>query len=338
MSYSYRKPPIPAHRLEQARGASFIQAYQGLGLTLKRINASEMAGPCPPCGGTDRFSINIKLQVWNCRGCVKGGGDAISLLSHVRGLGFREAVEDLTGESDVERPALATVPNGTVEKPKAVDVAKLEAFILKMAAKTVARMVPIIGTPGEAYLCDVRKINTGALVDVLSVTDAIGWDPESFFREDGHPLDRRNLGCIVAIMTDPASGAPTGGVSRTYIHDGQKVAKAKGLGPAGIVRLSPDEDVTNGLHLAEGLETALAAMSKGLRPMWSTGSTAIMAKMPVVSGIECITILADHDENGAGEKAAHEAGHRWREAGRGVRVWTPPTFGDFNDLLMQGVL
>jgi hypothetical protein len=334
----HRKPPIPAHVVDAARGASFIQAYQGLGLTLKRINASELAGPCPRCGGTDRFSINIKLQVWNCRGCVKGGGDAISLLSHVRGLGFREAVEDLTGESDVERPAPATVPNGTVEKPKAVDVAKLEAFILKMAAKSVRAMVPIIGTPGEAYLRDERKIDTAALADVLSSTAAIGWDPESFFRGDGHRLDRRNLGCIVGIMTDPVSAHPTGGISRTYIHEGQKVGKAKGLGPAGIVRLTPDEDVLGGLHLAEGLETALAAMSTGLRPMWSTGSTSIMAKLPFVAGIECLTVIADRDENGAGEKAAREAARRWREAGREVRVWTPPDRGDFNDLLMRGVL
>ena len=161
---------------------------------------------------------------------------------------------------------------------------------------------------------------TARFVDVLSVVDAIGWHPECFFQQDGHRLDGHRLGCIVAIMTDAVSGKPTGGISRTYIHEGEKVAKAKGLGPAGITRLTPDEDVTNGLHIAEGLETALAAMSKDMRPMWSTGSTSIMAKLPIVSGIECITVIADKDENGAGEKAAHEAGQRWRRgAGRGVR-------------------
>jgi Toprim domain/CHC2 zinc finger len=330
----HRKPPLPAHAVEAARGASFIQAYQGLGLTLKRVNASELAGPCPRCGGTDRFSINTKLQVWNCRGCVKGGGDAISLLSHVRALGFREAVEDLTGERAVERPAPAPI----VAKTKPVGAAALGAFILKMAAKSVRAMVPILGTPGEAYLRDVRKIDTSVLVDVLSYTAAIGWDPESFFREDGHRLDRRSLGAIVAVMTDPVTALPTGGISRSFIHEGRKVGKAKGLGPAGITRLTPDEDMLGGLHIAEGLETALAAMSKDMRPMWSTGSTSIMAKLPVLSGIQCITINADHDENGAGERAANEAGQRWLDAGREARVWTPSTLGDFNDLLMRGVL
>ena len=40
--------------------------------------------------------------------------------------------------------------------------------------------------------------------------------------------------------------------------------------------------------------------------MWATGSTAIMAKLPVVSGIEALTMIADHDANGAGERAAAE--------------------------------
>jgi hypothetical protein len=33
----------------------------------------DRCGPCPCCGGTDRFSINIKKQCWNCRRCNRGG-------------------------------------------------------------------------------------------------------------------------------------------------------------------------------------------------------------------------------------------------------------------------
>ena len=58
---------------------------------------AERAGPCPHCGGTDRFSINTKKQVWNCRGCAKGG-DVIALVRHVDGIGFAETVEKLSGE------------------------------------------------------------------------------------------------------------------------------------------------------------------------------------------------------------------------------------------------
>ena len=98
--------------------------------------------------------------------------------------------------------------------------------------------------------------------------------------------------------------------------------------------MSRDEDILTGLFVAEGLETALAGMSIGLRPMWSTGSTSIMAKLSVVNGIECISILADNDTNGAGKKAASELQRRWLAAGREARVWSPKSCGDLNDILM----
>ena len=91
-------------------------------------------------------------------------------------------------------------------------------------------------------------------------------------------------------------------------------------GGGGIIRLSPDEDVLQGLTLAEGLETELAALSIGLRPVWSTGSNTNMAKFPLLAGVESLTILADHDAAGAGERAAREVEARWRAAGTEVRI------------------
>jgi putative DNA primase/helicase len=208
--------------------------------------------------------------------------------------------------------------------------------ILALIQSIVAGMVPLRGSPGETYLHEVRRIDTSGIADVLERTDAIGWHPSVLFRQEGHALHDKRINCIVAVMTDPVTAKPTGGISRTYIHDGQKVTKAKGLGPAGIVRLSEDADALLGLHIAEGLETALTAMSIGLRPMWSTGSTAIMAKFPVVAGIEAITVLSDNDASGAGDRAARELQSRWQAAGREAHVWKPKSRGDLNDLLLMG--
>jgi hypothetical protein len=152
------------------------------------------------------------------------------------------------------------------------------------------------------------------------------------------PRTMRPLATTQAAFEAIAATLPLGSVgfeNKTDEHgnrrEGQKVTKAKGLGPAGIVRLSHER-----LHIAEGLETALGAMSKGLRPMWATGSTAIMAKFPVLSGIKALTIIADHDANGAGERAAAEVASRWREAGKEARVWRPKSIGDLNDILIGG--
>jgi hypothetical protein len=61
-----------------------------LGLQLKR-QGRELVGPCPVCGGHDRFAVSIAKQLWNCRGCSKGG-DGIGLIRHVEGCSYREAV------------------------------------------------------------------------------------------------------------------------------------------------------------------------------------------------------------------------------------------------------
>jgi hypothetical protein len=145
-----------------------------------------------------------------------------------------------------------------------------------------------VGTPGERDLAKVRHIDVSAIRDVLQRTDAIGWHSAVYFNEPGHELHGQHLGCIVGIMTDPVTAKPTGAFSRTYIGTNlRKVTKAKTLGsPRGIIRLSRDEDVHEGLFLAEGLETALAGMAIRLRPMWAVGDAGMMAAFPLLNGID----------------------------------------------------
>ena len=183
---------------------------------------------------------------------------------------------------------------------------------------------------------EARAIDTNLIADILERVDAIGWHPSVLFREQGHPLDGKGLGCIVGVMTDPVTAKPTGAISRTYLYEGLKVGKAKTLGsPVGIVRLSADEDVVEGLCLAEGLETCLGAMAKGFRPCWSTGSAGVMAAFPVLAGVETLTVFADNDASGTGLRAANEAAARWRAAGRETHVYLRQILGDFNDALVE---
>jgi putative DNA primase/helicase len=257
---------------------------------------------------------------------------------------FSHAGDDFAACRDYVCERLGLTPAYRVAERKPVpkrllpsaDDARREAFVREQVADIVREIAPVRGSPGEIYLREARAIDTSAIADVLERTDAIGWHPAVYFNEPGHALEGRRLGCIVGVMSDPVTAKPTGAISRTYLHDGLKIGKAKTLGaPAGIIRLTSDDEVLEGLHLAEGLETALSAMSIGLRPMWATGSTSLMAKFPVVSGIEALTIVADHDRNGAGERAAREAETRWRGAGKEVRLLQATALGDLNDVLRE---
>jgi putative DNA primase/helicase len=99
----------------------------------------------------------------------------------------------------------------------------------------------------------------------------------------------------------------------------------------GCIRLWPDEAVTCGLAIAEGIETALAAAHMFV-PAWATVDAGNMSTFPLLPGIESLTIYADHDE--AGLKAARECARRWRDAGRLPRILTPVIAGqDAADLV-----
>jgi hypothetical protein len=220
------------------------------------------------------------------------------------------------------------------------------AFVREQIAAIAREFGPIRGTLGERYLREVRGIDTEAIADVLERTDAIAWHPSLYFNQADfskphHEFHGRRLGGIVALLTDSVTARFAGAITRTYLDDdGRKVGKAKTLAPAdlprplrGIVRLSRDEDVLEGLIIVEGIETGLALMAAGMRPVWATGSTSDLASFPILPGIECLTIVADHDEKGAGERAAHEVEARWRAGRREVRIFIRNRLGDFNDAL-----
>jgi phage/plasmid primase-like uncharacterized protein len=328
--------PLDASEISRARQTSILVVLDMLGVRTKKIGTRNHVGPCPRCGGHDRFAVSTRKQVFNCRGC-EAKGDVIALVQHVDGCSFSEAVERLIGGR--------WRPSSRVEPGNVVKTADEDRAALASAARYVAEMRAIISAPiALAYLERVRKIDVAAIEDVLSRIDAIGWHPAVYFNEleypkpgdPPHPLHGQRLGAIIGEMTDAKTAKPTGAISRTYLApEGTKVLKAKTLAsPRGIIRLSPDDAVEAGLFIAEGMETALAGMAIGLRPMWATGDRGVMSEFPLLAGIEALSVVADNDASGDGQQAAQRVAARWRAAGRDVRMFLPKAEGDdLNDAL-----
>jgi hypothetical protein len=189
--------------------------------------------------------------------------------------------------------------------------------------------IPIAGTPGAAYL-SARGIDLGAVPDA----GGLRFHPHC-------PWGATVAPCIVARFSDALTGELLG-IRRRRIdtHD-----KPMSLGPTGggVIRLSPDEDVSTGLCIGEGVETVLAAMSRVshrgtlLRPAWATGSAGMLRDFPVLSGIGGLTILVDNDHSQAGQTAARACAERWATAPTApceVTLLMPRDLGaDFNDLI-----
>jgi hypothetical protein len=138
------------------------------------------------------------------------------------------------------------------------------------------------------------------------------------------------IGAMRCIHTDRLKA-----VHRTRLTpEGRKVERRM-LGDAteAAIKLDPDDAVTMGLVAGEGIETCLAARQVGLRPVWALGSVGMISTLPVLSGVEALTLLAETDKKGANDRAIDTCGTRWHEAGRTIIVVRPKFGGDVNDAL-----
>jgi len=62
-----------------------------------------------------------------------------------------------------------------------------------------------------------------------------------------------------------------------------------------------------------------------------------MTNLELPAEVRVVTIVADHDGNGVGQRAAAKAAQRWLAQGLRVRVALPPQLGtDINDTLTEG--
>lgn len=81
------------------------------------------------------------------------------------------------------------------------------------------------------------------------------------------------------------------------------------------------------MAVAEGIETALAVHRLSDLPVWAALSTSGLINLTLPDLVREIVIAADHDANGAGERAAEAAAKRWTTEGRKVEIAMPPETG-----------
>lgn len=138
-----------------------------------------------------------------------------------------------------------------------------------------------------------------------------------------HP-GRYNGPCLVALVTDAEAGTPIS-LHRTWIAaDGTKADVEPPrllLGghrkAGGVIRLWPDEALTQGLAIAEGIETALS-LARVFQPVWAMIDAGNLAKLPPLPGVDALTIAVDEDP--AGNHAANACAERWAMSDREVTL------------------
>jgi putative DNA primase/helicase len=297
---------IPADWIAKARGIPLERELERRGIKLHgRI---ERSGPCPRCGGRDRFSINVKKQVWNCRGCDIGGG-VISLVQHIDQTDFTTAVQSLTGgRSPSPSPS---APSPSTPAPSRSSAGKdYESEQHRKAAWLWQQRKPLAGSPAERYLREVRGIDCRlpATLAYLAATKlghhpaviaAYGMPDEP---EPGMLTEPRDVDAVHLILLK-SDGAAKADVRLNKVTIGS---------PAGLpIILAPPNDLL-GLVIAEGIEDALSLHQTTGLGAFAVGGASFMPAVAhaVPAYVECVTIAVDDDDSGrrhAAELAARLA-------------------------------
>lgn len=155
-----------------------------------------------------------------------------------------------------------------------------------------------------------------------------------------HPVTGTEHPAMVALVTDAITNAPMS-LHRTFLTRGGEKANVEPvrmlLGghrkAGGVIRLWPDEAVTYGLGVAEGIESGLS-LAHAHTPVWACIDAGNLAAFPVLDGVESLVIAQDNDP--AGVAAASECARRWRAAGKSAAIVADKREGaDINDLARE---
>jgi putative DNA primase/helicase len=250
----------------------------------------------------------------------KAGGDIINFLKAQLGGSINDAIAyALTYLGPSASWSSSTAPKTSQPaKPEEDDAARID-----QALGIWSEVQPVRGTLAEQYL-----VGRGIQVPDEAL-DVLGFHRHCPFGE------RRKAPALVALVQDIITSEPIAIHRRELTPDAAKAGPWMALGPksGGAIRLSRSD--CGNLAIGEGVETCLAGMQLGSGPTWSVIDAGGMTAFPVLEHIGRLTIIADNDVSGTGQRAAAACRQRWAAAGKAVRFAMPEEPGqDFNDVLL----
>lgn len=270
------------------------------------IPANGGHGPCPVCGGRDRFRFDDKEGTGSfiCNQC--GAGDGWGLLRRVFNCTFYDAL-------DMVKPIVGDIPKQKRRRGMS-DEKRREALIELWKASTPLRP----GDPAWKYL-QGRGLNR--------IPTVLRYCAKCYNSDE-----KKEMGAMIANFMDTEGKGVT--IHRTYLHGDKRadIEKPKKMMPhngqmaGGAVRLFPYTDT---LGIAEGIETAIAAAQIFEIPTWAALSATLLEQWEPPD-VRQVVIFGDRDKSYAGQKAAYVLANRLTTKGMIVNVEIPPK-GDWAD-------
>lgn len=265
-------------------------------------------GPCPLCGGKDRFRFDDKdgEGSWICNNC--GAGDGFDLLTQVLRKPFREVSRSVYQEAI----KMSAMPSKIIQK----DETELRN---RQKRLWLSSKEPEPYGPVNLYLMrrlKNRDFNCAAI------------------REARLPDGRIAMVSKIATPEGRAANLHLTWIKQNGDRADVPVKKQLMAGslPAGsAIRLMKETSV---LGIAEGIETAISASIIHNMPVWSAINANNLVKWEPPPGVKDVWIFGDSDPNFVGQSSAYNLAQRLYKKGSNVVVSLPDwPHKDWNDAL-----
>lgn len=286
-----RPRTLDAALVDIARDTPIAEVAERLHLSLKKAGG-DLKGPCPACGGDDRFAITPAKNVYVCRHC--GGGDGIGLVQKALGCDFVSAVEFITGHSARE----------AIIDPAELDRCKQERAKKRAEEERIAERKrekarrdgyeiwkacrPAAGTDAEAYL-RLRGIEN-SIVEAVIASKQVRFHPNLPYWGDVGEGKRELFQGPAMVCVIRRRDGTFGAVHRTWIDlnapkgkpvvpgkDGKPLSMKLSMGSkqGGAIRLlhQDAEALPPTMVMGEGIETTLTAAGRAM-DIWGRGLVA----------------------------------------------------------------
>jgi len=270
-------------------------------------------GPCPLCGGNDRFRWDNQdgQGTYICGQC--GAGNGMKLAIEFTGQPFRDVASRID-------QLLGNIKPDTGPQRRELSEGDRRDMLRNAYASTAAVQ------PGD--LVDAYMASRG--LDQPSYPAALRF---STAMKDGEGGVRP---CMVALVgvhgeTDDRGRQRYCSLHRTFLRpDGRGKAEMAsprkmmpGQLPDGACVMLSDWPGYGAIGVAEGIETALAASARFEIPVWAAISSNMLAKWNPPVGAEEVAIFGDNDPKFGGQAAAYSLAHRLAVKGLNVSVHIP---------------
>ena len=219
-------------RVELAHQVPMADLIDRLAIPSLVRTGGELVGPCPGCGGKDRFGVNLRKGVFLCRRC-DAKGDQIALVQLVLGLDFPAALEWLVGPRQELTAAQRAEQQRRADQHRRQREAEAERRrqdAIALARQIWSRAEPATRTPVVDYLARRGII----LREGARVPGCFRFEPSARLvvpdeNRRGEFVTVHEGPAMLAAISD-ASGALTG-VHRTWIDLRQPKGKVVALHP-----------------------------------------------------------------------------------------------------------